>query len=80
MSPLAIRLILHVHAIAEPIENITSPAVKELMDEFLRDGLIATWDFGSGYQTTERGRIWVDMICATPIPVMAWIDPRGDAA
>lgn len=30
-----------------------------------------------GYTTTEKGRALIEMLCATPMPVMVYADPRG---
>jgi hypothetical protein len=28
------------------------------------------------WELTARGRYWIDMMCATPLPVTTWADPR----
>ena len=40
MSPCEIQLILHIYAIAAPIERITATAVREAISKFLSEDLI----------------------------------------
>ena len=38
-------------------------------------GLVQDWSPGL-VQTTERGRAFVEMLLATPLPEHRWVDPR----
>lgn len=35
-------------------------------------------EIGGVYHVTERGKVWAEMICSTPLPVERWIDPRTE--
>lgn len=37
-------------------------------------------DHGCEYRLTDRGRMFVDFLIATPLPESAWFDPRLDNA
>lgn len=42
-------------------------------------GLVEPWPGREGYvTTTEKGKKFIDMIMATPLPVNEWVDPRKD--
>lgn len=79
--PLKIVMMLHYYAIAAPYAEYDpahreSQAVAHFRDELIRDGLIeADPASPSGYTATERGRVWVDMICDTPLPIQKWSPP-----
>jgi hypothetical protein len=69
--PIYIEVILHCYYSPEPIPREEAPAVQDAIARFLRAGMIEQVDpgrYGSKYQTTARGKAWVEMICATPYP------------
>ena len=78
MSPAAIMLLIHCHCICTPIQD--SPVNKENLEWFLRDGIIELADedsdHESGYTTTEKGKMWLQMMEDTPMPVTKLVDPR----
>ena len=77
MTPLAIEVLLHSYYSPEPHPRRDAPAVREIIDSFLMMDVIKpipSWGEGA-YTTTNKGRAWVQMICSTPLPVEAWIDP-----
>ena len=79
VSPLGISMLIHYHCYPTRYPNDTSPAQRHLIDRFLRVEVIeadtATAETGR-YRTTARGRAWLDLICATPLPEPVWVDPR----
>jgi hypothetical protein len=47
----------------------------------LEDDIIEPWDPNSYepvYRATDKGRAWLEMICCTPMPRNAWVDPRSN--
>lgn len=45
---------------------------------FVREGLIrerAPNQHSSRFETTDRGKAWVEMICSTPYPEQVWRNP-----
>lgn len=74
-SPFRVRLLLHIHCMTEPFEN-RSAAMEEALVDLLDIGAIRPCDRLPGFETTELGKAWVDLICQTPVPVVKWVDPR----
>ena len=79
LSPLKINLLMHIYSIAEPFDHPDAPAYVSAKREFLEHNLIfADHDFPCGYKLTPRGKAFIKMILATPLPEeqLAFIDPR----
>jgi hypothetical protein len=69
-------MMLHYHTTSAPFLN-NSPTAKEYRQELLERGLVQR-DQGTddiAYCLTSKGRAFVAMLCATPDPVEAWINP-----
>lgn len=80
VSPAVLSVLIHCHALVEPLPE--SAVHGGTVKWFLEEGIIEPCprDRSCGYTTTERGRKWLDMILATPMPVSRWIDPREEKA
>jgi len=81
MTPLHIQLLLHAHAICEPIESLTDTK-NEYLNDLVKSGLIKPDEESaphptSGWMTTERGRAHIEQILALPLPVKIWADSHG---
>lgn len=76
LSPLAVEMLMWFYAHAEPFPNLECDAQKDILEYFLDEKLIHRVPDTSFYRTTERGQEFVKMICATPLPVFKWLDPR----
>lgn len=74
LSPLAIKIILHCHTTPEPLHDVFTPVAQEIIGDFVENGLLEP-AVGSTYTTTERGRAFVAMLCATPFPEQVWRNP-----
>lgn len=78
-APLKLRMLLHFHALMEPFapeKTRTSQAYTTFVRELLRDGLIERpteeqrKQFpGWAYRTTPKGRVFIDALTSTPLPV-----------
>lgn len=83
MTPLQITMMLHYHALAQPYalhepQHARSPAVFEQRSSLIRDEMLALDpDSMSGYRVTERGRAYVEALCALPLPIKKWIMPAA---
>ena len=87
-TPKEIEVILHYHVCPEKHPRHDAPTVREAREFYLREGLIEpitvdgkihpTVEYGR-FITTEKGRKYVEMLCATPFPVTKYIDPREGA-
>lgn len=79
MTPNDIEILIHCHVLREEHPRLHVPAVRESINRFLRNGIIVEYEhcgMDNIYTTTEKGRALVDMLCATPYPEVAYIDPR----
>lgn len=82
-SPSNIEVMLHFHCSPEPHPRAEALAVAEAIVRFMNEGLLQhrtgrlTGESSAGFrlEPTARGRAWVQMICSTPMPVMAWKNP-----
>jgi hypothetical protein len=75
VTPNLIEVLLHCYVSPEPHPRIHAPAVREALDWLHdRDLVYAKSD---RYATTVRGEAWIEMLLATPLPSMAWIDASG---
>lgn len=72
-SPGEIKMMLHYHATRERWE----PATKwsdEMLAKLINEGLL---EYVEGIPvSTGLGAAFVESICSTPVPVMAYVDPR----
>lgn len=72
-SPGEIKMMLHYHSIRErwaPVTDWSTDIEMKLINEGLleyRDGLPAS---------TPLGAAFVESICSTPVPIIAFVDPR----
>jgi hypothetical protein len=52
-----------------------NPINDELAQQLLSEGMITAWKEDS-YTATDKGSKFVRMLCAVPLPVHKWVDPR----
>ena len=76
MTPNDIEVLIHCHTSPTVHPRIVAPAVAEAIEGFVRHGILEQRD-GNGYNTTERGQALMEVLCATPFPVEAWVDGNG---
>jgi hypothetical protein len=61
-----------------------SPAVQEVLADFVARGLLRNLDvpnqYGGTYASTEALEVWVNGICDVPFPVQKWVLPSTDGA
>lgn len=81
MTPLAVEMLIWFCTRtpeAGPFHNIGRKPQQEIFSWFLREGII---DRGDEFaHATDKGRAWLEMVCATPMPEQQWIDPRDGKA
>lgn len=72
-SPGEIKMMLHYHATRERWEPVTHWS-GETLDRLLREGLL---EYQDGIPvSTPLGQAFVECICSTPVPIVAFVDPR----
>jgi hypothetical protein len=75
MSPIYIEWALICHCSGDPASEIARrypdcPMYSEVMEWLFDNGLIESRVHPRG---TDKLAAWVDMICATPLPVAKWV-------
>jgi hypothetical protein len=76
VAPITIRFMLACYAYPKPSEAIGLGTWESYAGKAARKYLKYNELVDDKYQATERGRAWVEMITATPLPDKGWIDPR----
>lgn len=77
-SPARVRLLMHYHAIIEPIDNPDSICHIEETANLKDLGAIEPDPTSpSHYKTTPLGQAWVQAICNVPMPTREFIDEMG---
>lgn len=83
-SPLEISIALHYWTTpgdysAEDPDHRLSPAVQSALHGFVEAGLLERrtepTDRGSRFKATDGLRVWIEALCAVPLPVRIWIVP-----
>ena len=78
MTPNELDVLLHYHTFIEEHPRLKAPAVQDALKNLIKKELL-TVEKGEKkgiYHSTERGKIWLEMILSTPLPIMKWSDPR----
>ena len=76
MTPLEIEVLIHCHACPCPHPRINAPAVWGTIKYFQDQGLIRP--VKNYYETTDRGKAMVYLLCNTPFPLQQWVDQYGN--
>ena len=77
MTPNEIDVLLHYHSMVDPHPRIHSDVVQKAVETLQLDGILSAGGMAK-FQTTERGKAFVKMLCLTPYPKdeVKWTDPR----
>jgi hypothetical protein len=85
MTPLGINILLHYHSRVDDYggesRNWSAPAVVEMIDYFLKHGLLEHKFYEKGtavvkYKITKMGHEYVEQgLCRVPLPVNEWRIP-----
>lgn len=83
MTPLALEMLIWFCTRAPeagPFENIRLGPQSEIVEWFLRDGIVTQEPVPLlVYRATDKGHAWLSLILATPMPKQVWVDPREAA-
>ena len=83
MTPLHLKILLHVYANCEPYPNVTN-TVAEYGLQLIEWGLIQEDPNSdpnipsSGYITTGKGNAHIEQLLQLPLPSQGWIDAQGN--
>lgn len=80
MTPLELSILIHYRGCANDFRDgdFSAPAVREAINTFRDDLLLLEATDGltrAGYRLTQRGHVFVDALCETPLPVQSWVMP-----
>ena len=79
INPVAIMTLLHCYVYPTLPNNYETPAVNGVITWLVTNELITPKldrnDAIEYFDTTEKGKVWVQMLCSTPLPKQAWVDP-----
>ncbi len=78
VSPLAIRIMLACYYAANPVDDVTHRTWNSEAGTKIRDWLRENELVDEDYTVTERGKAWVNYICATPLPRKRWVMPERE--
>ena len=76
LTPYALQFLIHTHTTPEPWSHNNGLLHSNLTNNLEKDAVISRTSEGSGWELTEKGVTWLDMILATPMPIANWKDPR----
>ena len=73
-----IDVMMHYYVSPRPHERVNAPAVQEAINMFVKNGMLrpSKDNKDSRFCVTAKGRVWIDMLLATPFPVERFVDPR----
>jgi hypothetical protein len=72
MTPLEIEILLNYHYRDDEPPNADSPAQKEALDNFVHAGILGRRDDGTHWANQRALKLYIDAICAVPLPVRVW--------
>ena len=76
MAPAEIEILMHYHYSTEPHPGKHTSYIQGKIESNVMDGILKESANGN-YETTDRGKAFVHMLCATPFPTEAWVDQNG---
>ena len=78
-SPSDLEVLLHCNYSPEPHPRQAANAVQSALHKFLENGLIECAITKGAYNTTARGKAYIQMLCTTPYPEQCWVNPLTKA-
>lgn len=82
-SPNNINVLLHYHTQGfNPHPRIDAPAIREAIEMFLEMGCLKRikdplYSTAGCYETTAKGKAWVEALCRVECPRVAFVDGQG---
>lgn len=74
MTPNDIEILIHCHTTPSAHPRIDTPAVKDSLKTMEDQGLISKEDSEGFYRTTDKGAVYMTLLCSVPMPKQAWVD------
>jgi hypothetical protein len=76
-TPNNIEVLLHYYYSPDPHPQHTALAVEEAITVLLGYGCLQPENTPRVYKVTPLGAAWIQLLCATPIPRVAYVDAAG---
>lgn len=86
MTPLHLEIALHYHCKADQFEMVlTNKVRREYAEDLVSAGMLKPVYNGvgpvlAGFERTEGLAVFVEALCATPLPVQRWVMPSNQEA
>ena len=75
LAPCYIQFILACHVSGDPEKHLGVDYWGSPTGKTVRQWMVDNNFVDSNWQTTERGRAFVEFICETPLPICKWVRP-----
>jgi hypothetical protein len=78
VTPNLIEVMIHCYVSPEPHPRYDTPAVSGAIRILLEHSLVQPKvGCANVFMATSRGTAWIEMLLATPLPHLAWVDASG---
>lgn len=79
-TPLHIELMIHYCCSCSPFPRADAPAVIDYTRQLIECGLVEETadDPRRNYRATPMGEAFLELVCRTPLPRLAWVAPTGE--
>lgn len=77
LTPLHLDILVHFHSSNEPHPNCNATAVKDYINELVKDCILTPSKDSLSYFVTGMGEAFLKMLLQTPYPTQAWVDANG---
>ena len=78
MTPYELSLLIHFETTPDCFRNDETELYADTVEKLRVYGVIEhTNGTQSRWQTTEKGRMWLQCILNTPMPTQVWVDHQG---
>lgn len=78
MTPNDIEVLIHHHVSPSRHPRYDAPAVRETIDNFVKNDIFYTYNGKDEYRTTEKGKVLMHILCSTPFPEVRWVGKDGE--
>lgn len=78
ITPRSIEVFLHFYNSSLPHPRAEAPAEAEAIVAFMNEGILRRRPgdhVGLRLEATDRGKVWMAMLCSTPLPERVWRNP-----
>jgi len=77
MTPVDLKVLLHCYYTTEACAGIKTQPIQDSIEKFLLNNIFEATGSQFGYLITGKGHVFLKMICLTPFPEIAWVNPKS---